>query len=249
MLRGHGAHGPRFLGALPPGGWARQFRLARWRRACGLPLHRGAHGPAGHGAARRDQGRHRRFSPQLRRHGRRAHRAAGARAAASGQRLRGHRGRHGDQHPAAQLVGDLPGRHRAHRRSQARVQRSAQVHQGPGFSHRRPLHQLEERAARHLRDRARPRPPARRMEERGEQEGCAAHRSDLDPVQRVQGRSGRAHRRGHHRQEAAHAGGRARRIHRRGPHRARSSSPARIPRWLWRISTSTRPSRFPSTST
>ena len=82
-----------------------------------LPLHRGAHGPAGDGAAGRDQAGHGRLSPELRRHGRGADRAAGAGAAAAGQRLRRHRGRHGDQHPAAQPGRGLPGGDRAARRS------------------------------------------------------------------------------------------------------------------------------------
>ena len=42
------------------------------------------------------------FVPELRRQGARAGRAADPRAEPAGERLLGHRGRHGDQHPAAQ---------------------------------------------------------------------------------------------------------------------------------------------------
>ena len=92
---------------------ARQLRLARRRRAGRLPLHRGAPGAAGDGAARRDQAGDGRLPPQLRRHDRGADRAAGQGAAAAGQRLHRHRGRHGDQHPAAQPGRGLRGRGRA----------------------------------------------------------------------------------------------------------------------------------------
>ncbi len=102
----------------------------------------------------------------------------------------------------------------ADRRSQAGEQGSAQVHQGPGFSHRRPDHQFQERAARDLRDRPGPRPLARRVEDRGQQ-ARPADRRHLHPVQCVQGESGGEHRPGHSGQEAPYAGGRARRIHRR----------------------------------
>ncbi len=66
---------------------ARQLRLARRRRAGRAPLHRGAPGAAGDGAARRDQAGDGRLPPQLRRHDRGADRAAGQGAAAARQRL------------------------------------------------------------------------------------------------------------------------------------------------------------------
>ncbi len=54
------------------------------------------------GAARRSRERDGPLPRQLRRHPRRAGRAAGGRAAAPDERLDRHRRRHGDQHPAAQ---------------------------------------------------------------------------------------------------------------------------------------------------
>ena len=170
--------------------------------------------PLVHRAARRDQAGHGGFPAQLRRHRARADGAARAHSATAGQRLRRHRGGHGHQHPAPQPGRGVRGRGGAHRRSQAGEQGPAQVHQGSGFSHRRPDHQFQERAARDLRDRAGPGPPARRVEDRGEQ-ARPADRRHLHPLQRVQGEPGREHRPGHSGQEAAHAGGRARRIHRR----------------------------------
>ncbi len=182
-------------------------------------------GAAGHGAARRAQAGDGRLPPQLRRHDRGADRAAGALPQPAGQRLHRHRGRHGDQHPAAQPGRGVRGGGRADRRPQARDQGPAQVHQGPGLPHRRPDHQQQGRAARDLRDRA------------GRASGCAAsgrsserqarrraHRHHVDPLRGHQVGAGRADRRGDHRQEAAHAGRRARRVDRRRPHRARAQA-------------------------
>ena len=52
--------------------------------------------------ARRHRQGNRRFRPELRRVGKRAVGAADAHAESAGQRLLGHRGRHGDEHSAAQ---------------------------------------------------------------------------------------------------------------------------------------------------
>ena len=72
-----------------------------WRGG-GDALHRGPAGPAGH----RDAARHRRRDGRLRAHLRRlppgAARAAGPLPQPAGQRRLRDRGRHGDQHPAAQ---------------------------------------------------------------------------------------------------------------------------------------------------
>ena len=53
-------------------------------------------------SARRSRQRHRRFPAQLRRDRARAEGTAGGLSEPPGQRRPGHRGRHGDQHPAAQ---------------------------------------------------------------------------------------------------------------------------------------------------
>ncbi len=83
----------------------------------------------------------------------------------------GHRGRHGDQHPAPQPVRGVRGGGRADRRPEARDQGPPEVHQGARLSDRRPGHEQQERAARHLRDGAGGRAGARRMEERIGREG------------------------------------------------------------------------------
>ena len=102
-LRRPGPHGP---GLQPPPRAhrrPRQLRRARPRRGPGgHALHRVPPGPAGHG----DAGRHRRgdhrLRPQLRRLHRGARRAPVALSQPARQRLPGHRGGHGHQHPAPQ---------------------------------------------------------------------------------------------------------------------------------------------------
>ena len=66
---------------------------------------------------------------------------------------------------------------RADRRSQARDQGSAQVHQGPRLPDRRPDHEQQEGAARDLRDGAGRRPGARRVEARGGRQGAPTRSS------------------------------------------------------------------------
>ena len=65
-------------------------------------LHRGAARPRRRRAARRPRQGHGRFPAQLRRDRARAEGPAGRLPEPAGQRRAGHRGRHGDQHPAAQ---------------------------------------------------------------------------------------------------------------------------------------------------
>ena len=72
------------------------------RRTGGHALHRVPARPARAGTARGNRRRHRRFHPELRRHRGRAGRLAGALPEPARQRLPGHRGRDGDEHPAAQ---------------------------------------------------------------------------------------------------------------------------------------------------
>ena len=178
-------------------------------------------GASGHRAARRDQAGDGRLPPKLRRDDRGAHRPAGEDPAPAGQRLHRHRGRHGDQHPAPQPRRGVRGGGGADRRSEAGDQGPAEVHQGSRLSDRRPDHEQQERAARHLRDGAGGRPSARRVEDRVGREGQRRENNrHVDPVRAAKVDRHRAHRRGDHRQEAADAGRRPRRIDRRRPHRA-----------------------------
>ena len=101
-LRRAGAHGAGLLHAPDADRRAGQFRLGRRRSAGGDALHRVPAGAAGDGAARRHRQGHRRLPGQLRRQRERAGGAAGALPEFAGQRRRRHRGRHGDQYPAAQ---------------------------------------------------------------------------------------------------------------------------------------------------
>ena len=136
-LRRAGAHGAGLLHAPDADRRAGQFRLGRRRSAGGDALHRMPPGAAGDGAARRHRQGHRRLPGQLRRQRDRAGGAAGALSEFAGQRRRRHRGRHGDEYPAAQSRrGDRCGGC-AHRQSGAHHRRPDQDRPGPGFSDRR----------------------------------------------------------------------------------------------------------------
>ena len=67
-----------------------------------IALHRVPSAPVGDAVAGRHRRGHRRHDPELRRHHRRARRAAGPVPEPARQRQPGHRRRHGHQHPAAQ---------------------------------------------------------------------------------------------------------------------------------------------------
>ena len=94
--------------------------------AAGDAVHRVPADPAGHGDAAGHRRGHRRLRPELRRQDAGARRAAGAGAQPADQRQRRHRGRHGDQHPAAQPARGRrrrrlgPGQPRGHRRGAPR---------------------------------------------------------------------------------------------------------------------------------
>ena len=79
-----------------------QLRLAGQRLRRRHALHRVPDGAAGHGDGARHRRGHRRLPPQLRRSLAGADHPALALPQPAGQRLGRHRGRHGDQHPAAQ---------------------------------------------------------------------------------------------------------------------------------------------------
>ena len=97
-----GPVGPDLQHALPAGGRPGQLRLGGRRPAGRDAVHRVADDPS----RRRDAGRHRqghrRLEQQLRRHAQRAVGAAWPLPEPDLQRLGRHRGRHGDEHPAAQ---------------------------------------------------------------------------------------------------------------------------------------------------
>ena len=103
-LRGARAHGAGFFHALHVDRRAGQFRIDRRRFGGGLSLHRV---PARENHVRH-AGRHRhgngRFRAELRRQGARAGRTSHAHPESARKWVFGHRGRHGDQHSAAQFV-------------------------------------------------------------------------------------------------------------------------------------------------
>ena len=100
-LRRDGADGAGFLDAPAADRRAGQFRLDGRRCGGGLSLHRGASRARRRGAACRSRQGHGRFPAELRRERARAEGPAGRVPEPAGQRRAGHRGRHGDQHPAA----------------------------------------------------------------------------------------------------------------------------------------------------
>ncbi len=141
-LRHAGAHGAAVFAALSAGGRAGKLRFGRRRSAGGHALHRVPHGAH----CRRAAGRHRDgdggLHAQLRRVHLRADRAAHAHSQSDRERFERHRGRHGDQHSAAQSHRSGQRRHRAGEEPQRGSRRSAEARAGPGLSHRRlPLRQ------------------------------------------------------------------------------------------------------------
>ena len=162
--------GAAVVDALPADRRQRQLRLAGQRPARGHALHRVPAGAAGDGDAARHRRGDRRLPAQLRRPLAGAAGPAGPVPQPAGQRLRGHRGRHGDQHPAAQPARGrgggrlVPGQPRGDRRGAAR--RCHRAGQGPRLPDPRP----DRRPRRHrgrLPDRPRLDPHARRGRGRG----------------------------------------------------------------------------------
>ena len=160
---------PGLLAALSARRRPGQLRLGRRGQRRGHALHGGAPDRD----RRRDARRHRqgdgRLRRQLRRHAARAERAAGQAAEPAGQRVVGHRRRHGHEHPAPPSRGDLRRDDRAHRRPRPHLGRPLQVRPRPGLPDRRhdlPLREAAQPALRGVGDgrrhppdvRARPRP-------------------------------------------------------------------------------------------
>ena len=113
-------HGAGLLHALPARRRPGQLRLDRRRPAGGHALHRGAPHPDRRRDAARPRHGHRRLRAELRRLQARAARPAGAVPEPARQRLVRHRGRHGDEHPAAQ-----PARGRSTRSSRSSTTRAS----------------------------------------------------------------------------------------------------------------------------
>ena len=100
-------------------------------------VHRGPPRPPRHGDAARHRRRHRRLRPQLRRIAAASRCPAGAVPEPARQRLLGDRGRHGDQHPAAQPARGRRRGHGLHRRPGDRPRRADGARQGPRLPRRR----------------------------------------------------------------------------------------------------------------
>ena len=128
---------PGLLDALPARRRPGQLRLGRRRHRGRDALHRGAPDRDRRRDARRHRQGHRRLRRQLRRHPEAAVGPAGQAPEPARQRLVGHRGRHGDQHPAAPPRRDRRRDDRPHRRPRADLGRPVQVRHGPGLPDRR----------------------------------------------------------------------------------------------------------------
>ena len=195
-LRHAGADGAGLLAALPAGRRPGELRLDRRRPGRGDAVHGGADGAHRHRDAARHRRRHRRLRPQLRR------REPGTAGPAvplpepAGQRHLGDRGRHGDQHPAAQPARGLGRGDGLHRRSGDRPRGPDDAHQGPRLPRRRDDEPRGD--PRRLRDRPRqhqsPRPRPRRAAERG-QGGDRRHRAAVHGEEARRKRAGREDRR------------------------------------------------------
>ena len=114
----------------PPG----QLRLDRRRPARRHAVHRGPARPARDGDAPRHRQGDRRLHPELRRLRAGADRPAGALPEPAGQRLRRHRRRDGDEHPAAQpRRGDRRGDRARSTTPRSRLREPDEVRQGTGL--------------------------------------------------------------------------------------------------------------------
>ncbi len=220
-LRRDGPHGAAVLAARPARGRARQLRLSRRRLGRRVPVHGSAPQAARDRAPLRDPEEDRRLAPELRRRALRARRPAGALPEPPRERRDGHRGRHGDVHPAAQ-----PGRgpRRGHRGRGRPRRRSAQDDQGPGLPDGRAPPRRQARDARALRDRPGHAQAARRVGGRGGAARRPDDRGHVDPVRAGKGRARLENRRRHHRAPPPRPRGRARRVDGRRADRPRDQA-------------------------
>ena len=136
-LRSHGAARAGFFLALPAGRRPGQFWQYRRRWRCGLSLHRSAHDRRRAADARWHRRGRGRVSPELRRQDQGAGRSARRFSKPAGERLAGHRGRHGDRDPAAQRRRALRRRAAADQEAGHQEPGAPEIRQGSGFSDRR----------------------------------------------------------------------------------------------------------------
>ena len=136
-LRHASAHGAGFFHAAAADRRPGQFRLGRRRCAGGHALHRGTARARDRRAGRGSRQGYRRLPAQLRQFRARAGGTAGALSQSVGQWRRRHRGRHGDQYPAAQSRRGDRCLYRADRQSGPVDRRFDRHRAGSGFSDRR----------------------------------------------------------------------------------------------------------------
>ncbi len=224
-LRRPGAARAGLLVPLPAGRRPGQLRQHRRRSGRRLPLHRSPDDGVRQAPARRHRARHGGPAPQL--FGRQggAGRAAGGLPEPARQRRAGHRGRHGDLHPAPQhrralRRGAPPRRASRGRRSGARRLRAR-----AGFPDRRRLRRGRGLDRRKLPDRPRLLPAARPLGDRAGRArrlGGGRHRG---PLRGAEVAADRAAGRGDQREEDAARRRRARRIGRGRARRHRAAKP------------------------
>ena len=149
---------------------------------------------------------------------------ADANSESAGQWLRRHRGRHGDQHSAAQPDRDCRRLHHAGEQSARHAGRHAEVRAGSGLPDRR----LHSRAQRHhgsLSHRTRPLPDARQGGHRARHQGQRRHHRHRDSLPGEQVEPDQAHRRAGEQQGHRRDQRRARRERsRRHAHRHRTEA-------------------------
>ena len=156
LLRGHGAHGAGFCVPLSHRRRAGQLGLdGRPEILRRDALHRIAVDALCHLAAAGTGLEHRGLVPEFRRFAGRAHHAAGTRAESPAQRRVGHRGRHGDRHPAAQSARGGQGVRGSARRPGLEHPQDHGARQGSRFADRRGNHFAARRARADVRHRIR----------------------------------------------------------------------------------------------
>ncbi len=165
---------------------------------------------------------------QLRREHAGAGGAAGARSQPHRQRIERHRGRHGDQHPAAQSDRDRQRDHRAGEQSARWPRRGAEARAGAGLPDRR-LHLRPQRHSRGLSHRPRPLPDARQVRDRKHLRRPSGHHRHRDSLPGKQDEAHRAHRRpGKRRRHHRHRPRRVPRRERSRRHAHRDRAEARL---------------------
>ncbi len=220
-LRRPGAYGPALLHARAARRRPRQLRLAGQRRPAGRhAVHRVPPGRGDEPDDRVDRRGHGRLRAQLRRPGARAGGAARRVPEPAGQRLLRHRGRHGDEHAAAQPRRGHRGRPPPDPVPERGPGRADEARPGPGPAHRRPHRRSGRHPGRvrdgpwHLQDpchgldRDGDGPPQGPGDHRTALHGRSreGHREDQGPGQREEG-PGHRRRQGPHRPRARPAPG------------------------------------------